>query len=175
MVLPLGASLGGVGGVRVRERGGAILAIPGPRIPSVSVDGAVRLEFTLMGLLFVRLELELTLMGLLFVRLELELTLMGRLGADNVGAATADISSDGIAFADDVGAATADITPYGPEASDDDLDALLDALGALLLRRMGSSSSLVRDRASDVLLDGADVATWGVGGGGGFSTGRNLT
>ena len=83
MVLPLGASLslGGVGGVRVRERGGAILAIPGPRIPSVSVDGAVRLELTLMGLLFVRLELELTLMGLLLVRLELELTLMGRLGA----------------------------------------------------------------------------------------------
>ena len=139
MVLPLGASLslGGVGGVRVRERGGAILAIPGPRIPSVSVDGAVRLELTLMGLLF--------------VRLELELTLMGRLGAEVFGAATADISSDGIAFADDVGAATADITPYGPEASDDDLDALLDALGALLLRRMGSSSSLVRDR--DLFLD----------------------
>ena len=111
----------------------------------------MRLELTLMGLLFVRLELELTLMGLLLVRLELELTLMGRLGAGVFGAATADISSDGIAFADDVGAATADITPYGPEASDDDLDALLDALGALLLRRMGSSSSLVRDR--DLFLD----------------------
>ena len=138
MVLPLGASLslGGVGGVRVRERGGAILAIPGPRNPSISVDGAVRLELTLMGLLF--------------VRLELELTLMGRLGAGVFGAATADISSDGIAFADDAGTALADITPYGPEASDDDLDALLDALGALLLRRMGSSS-LVRDR--DLFLD----------------------
>jgi hypothetical protein len=71
-------------------------------------------------------------MGLLFVRLELALTLMGRLGAEVFGAATADI------------------TPYGPEASDDDLDALLDALGALLLRRMGSSS-LVRDR--DLFLD----------------------
>ena len=63
-----------------------------------------------------------------------------------------------------LGKAMASITPYGPEASDDDLDALLDAwgalldawgalldaLGALLLRRMGSSS-LVRDR--DLFLD----------------------
>ena len=96
-----------------------------------------------MGLLLVRLELEATLMGRLLVRLELELTLMGRLGAGVFGAATADISSDGIAFADDAGTAMADITPYGPEASDD-------ALGALLLRRMGSSS-LVRDR--DLFLD----------------------
>ena len=153
MVLPLGASLslGGVGGVRVRERGGAILAIPGPRIPSVSVDGAVRLELTLMGLLFVRLELEFTLMGLLLVRLELELTLMGRLGAGVFGAATTDICSDGIAFADDVGTAMADITPYGPEASDDALDALLDArLDGL--RRVGSSGTTsVPDR--DRFLD----------------------
>ena len=180
MVLPLGASLspggstelsgitslaarererrgredlgGGSGGSTsgVRERGGAILAISGRRNPSVSVDGAVGLEATLMGLLLVRLELEATLMGRLLVRLELELTLMGRLGAGVFGAATADISSDGIAFADDAGTATTDITPYGPEASDDAPGALLDAWGALLLRRMGSSS-LVRDR--DLFLD----------------------
>ena len=125
-----GGSGGSTSGVRER-RGGAILEIPGPRNPSVSVAGAVGLEATLMGLLF--------------ARLELEATLMGRLGTGVFGLATAVISSD------DVGAATADITPYGPEASDDDLDALLDALGALLLRRMGSSSSLVRDR--DPFLD----------------------
>ena len=147
MVLPLGASLspggsaslslGGVGGVRVRERGGAILAIPGPRIPSVSVDGAVGLEATLMGLLF--------------ARLELEATLMGRLGTGVFGLATAVISSDGIAFADDAGTATADITPYRPEASDGALDALLDArLDGL--RRVGSSGTTsVPDR--DLFLD----------------------
>ena len=130
MVLPLGASLS-PGGVRVRERGGAILEIPGPRNPSVSVDGAVGLEATLMGLLF--------------ARLELEATLMGRLGTGVFGLATAVISSD------DVGAATADITPYGPEASDDALDALLDArLDGL--RRVGSSGTTsVPDR--DRFLD----------------------
>ena len=144
MVLPLGASLspGGSaslspGGVRVRERGGAILEIPGPRIPSVSVDGAVGLEATLMGLLF--------------ARLELEATLMGRLGTGVFGLATAVISSDGIAFADDAGTALADITPYAPEASDDALDALLDArLDGL--RRVGSSGTTsVPDR--DRFLD----------------------
>ena len=125
----------------------------------------MELELTLMGLLLVRLELALTLMGLLLVRLELELTLMGRLGAGVFGAATADISSDGIAFADDAGTALADITPYRPEASDDAFaddagtaladitpygpEASDDAPGALLLRRMGSS--LVRDR--DLFLD----------------------
>ena len=158
MVLPLGASLspGGsaslsLGGVRVRERGGAILEIPGPRNPSISVDGAVRLESTLMGLLFARLELEATLMGLLFARLELEATLMGRLGTGVFGLATAVISSDGIAFADDAGTALADITPYAPEASDDALDALLDArLDGL--RRVGSSGTTsVPDR--DRFLD----------------------
>ena len=158
MVLPLGASLspGGsaslsLGGVRVRERGGAILEIPGPRNPSISVDGAVGLESTLMGLLFARLELEATLMGLLFARLELEATLMGRLGTGVFGLATAVISSDGIAFADDAGTALADITPYAPEASDAALDALLDTrLDGL--RRVGSSGTTsVPDR--DRFLD----------------------
>ena len=167
MVLPLGASLspggstelsgitslaarererrgredlgGGSGGSTsgVRERRGAILEIPGPRIPSVSVDGAVGLEATLMGLLF--------------ARLELEATLMGRLGTGVFGLATAVISSDGIAFADDAGTALADITPYAPEASDAALDALLDTrLDGL--RRVGSSGTTsVPDR--DRFLD----------------------
>ena len=84
-----------------------------------------------------------------------EATLMGRvlvrLGAGVFGAATADISSDDIAFADDAGTALADITPYAPEASDDALDALLDArLDGL--RRVGSSGTTsVPDR--DRFLD----------------------